>query len=948
MNSLIGHCTCFASAASSTSNSLACINRPIAAQLPSLRRIAGTQFPSQGRVSGLCFEGRNRSCHPVRCAATAAGAAPAASNGALLKIIDVELQKEAEQSYLAYAMSVIVGRALPDVRDGLKPVHRRILFAMHDLGLLPTKPYRKCARVVGEVLGKYHPHGDSSVYDALVKMAQGFSMRAPLVAGHGNFGSLDNDPPAAMRYTECRLQAVSSAVMLADLGFDTVDFAPNFDNSQDEPRVLPARVPNLLVNGSSGIAVSIATKIPPHNLREVVAGLHALIDKPDITIAELMQHIPAPDFPTGGEILASGGIREAYEHGKGSIIVRGLAFIEGVDADASTSAAAAAPKRGKKGAREKVLKPSIVITELPYQTNKADFVAKIAALVEEQKLTGISDVRDESDRDGMRVVVEVKRGSSPEVVLNNLYKQTTLQSTFPVNSVALVDGTPQTLNLKELLTHFLEFRCQVIKRRARFDLKKAQARQHIVEGLLKALTDLDKVVATVRAAKDGAAASKELQSNFGLSVEQSDAVLSMALRRLTSLEATKLNDEAKQLAQMLAQLQSLLGSQELVLDTVKRESQEIADKFADSRRTAVRMDESGQLSVEDVIPNRPSLLVFSRKGYIKRMPTDLFSVQRRGGRGVSGARMREDDTVEEVAHVMDHDTVLFFSPDGICRALKAYQIPQSSRTAAGTPLTQVLQVGKGARVASIMSLGEFSDDDFLVMLTKDGLIKRTPMKHFSNIHGSLRAIKLRPGDELTWVERCNADDSVVLASSDGMAIRFPTKQLTPQSRVAQGLKSMGLTGDARLVGMSVLPAGLSAPEASGSETDDDFAEEDAAQPPEELADSPVPSLLLVTQQGLGKRVPLDLFRTQGRGGKGLRAIKLNEGDCLSALEVVGLGENARDEEMLLTTAGGMMNRTAVSNIRRCSRTARGVSVANLQEGDTVQAITVLRSSVDDT
>ncbi|EIE20608.1 DNA gyrase, A subunit [Coccomyxa subellipsoidea C-169] len=857
-----------------------------------------------------------------------------------MKIIDVELQKEAEQSYLAYAMSVIVGRALPDVRDGLKPVHRRILFAMHDLGLLPTKPYRKCARVVGEVLGKYHPHGDSAVYEALVRMAQGFSMRAPLVAGHGNFGSLDNDPPAAMRYTECRLQAVSSAVMLADLAYDTVDFAPNFDNSQEEPRVLPARVPNLLVNGSSGIAVSIATKIPPHNLREVVAGLHALIDNPDITVAELMQHIPAPDFPTGAhwtpftQILASGGIRDAYEHGKGSITVRGRAFIEGNDA----------------GAREKVLKPSIIVTELPYQTNKADFVAKVAALVEEQKLTGISDVRDESDRDGMRVVVELSsRGGDlsgntcAQVVLNNLYKQTTLQSNFSVNSVALVNGTPQTLNLKEFLTNFLDFRCQIIKRRARFDLRKAQTRQHIVKGLLLALADLDKVVVTVRAAKDGAAASKDLQQEFGLSPEQADAVLSMALRRLTSLEAGKLREEEATLAQTLAQLQSLLGSQQLVLDTIKRESQEIADKFGDSRRTAVRMDESGQLSVEDVIPNRASLLVFSRRGYIKRMPTDLFSVQGRGGRGVSGARMREDDTVEEVAHVMDHDTVLFFSPDGICRALKAYQIPQSSRTAAGTPLTQarpLTDLGKGARVASIMSLGEFSDDDFLVMLTKNGLIKRTPMKLFANVRGSLTAIKLRPGDELMWVERCVADDSVLLASSDGTVIRFPTSQLTPQSRVAQGLKSMVLADGARLVGMSVLPAGLTAPEASGSETDEEPLDDD--DQPEELADSPVPSLLLVTENGLGKRVPLDMFRSQRRGGKGRRGIKLNDGDSLSAVEV-----HASNEEMLLTTAGGMMNRTAVSTIRRSSRMARGVNVANLQEGDSVQAITILRPNVED-
>ncbi|KAK9837232.1 hypothetical protein WJX81_000248 [Elliptochloris bilobata] len=972
------------------------------AHLPSLRAAAaGLPYGHSPLLGGMDLRSTSRGFAFQHTAAARQPAAPPGAvaggvelagggdggNGGALRVIDTELRVETEQSYLAYAMSVIVGRALPDVRDGLKPVHRRILYAMHELGLLPTRPFRKCARVVGEVLGKYHPHGDSAVYDALVRLAQNFSMRAPLVSGHGNFGSLDADPPAAMRYTECRLQAFASAVLLADLEYDTVDMAPTFDGSQEEPLVLPARVPQLLVNGTSGIAVGIATRIPPHNLREVVTGLRALIADPDISIAALMALIPAPDFPTGGEIVATSGIAAAYETGRGGITVRGRAFIEEEQAGS-----------GRRGARKVANgRPVIVITELPYQTNKAAFVADVARLVDEQKLIGISDVRDESDRDGMRVVVEVKRGSSASVVLNSLYKQTALQGRFPCNMVALVGGTPQTLTLKQFLQHFLDFRCEVIGRRARFDMAKAQRRQHLVEGLLHALSRLDAIVAAIRAAQDGPAAAAALRTDFGLSAEQAEAVLGMALRRLTSLEAGKLEAEAVVLAERITELQDLLARPERILATVDAEATELAEKFGDARRTSVcREAGEGLLTVEDVTPNTASLLVFSRRGYLKRMRADLFSPQLRGGRGVAGARLREGDGVDEVAPVMDHDTVLFFQPDGLCRSLKAHQIPEGSRTSAGTAIAQVLPgATKDTRVAAVLPLSGGTAGRYVVMLTRGGQMKKTPMAEFADSRAPKRngkaAINVADGDELVWVGACTAADSVLLAASDGMVTRFRTDdtQLRARSRTAGGVTAMRLRPGVSLVGMTILPSHV--PFSSTDSLDDEPDEDEDAElePAEALALNPEstsdhavsgngvagavgadgagepagdpvqgseirdqgeeaggPWVLLVTRAGIGKRVPVRSFPVQNRPGKGRIGIKLYPDDALAAVHVVGLLEEGAgvEEELLLGSAGGLMTRTALANVHVQRRHTKGVRLMRLAPGDSVQIAAPLRAA----
>ncbi|KAK9814470.1 hypothetical protein WJX72_006459 [[Myrmecia] bisecta] len=869
-----------------------------------------------------------RSLHPahqhmlVRGAARDA-AAQASSNGTgaaasvvVPRVVDTKLQTEAEESYLAYAMSVIVGRALPDVRDGLKPVHRRILYAMHELGMVHNKPFRKCARVVGEVLGKYHPHGDNAVYAALVRLAQDFSMRAPLIDGHGNFGSLDNDPAAAMRYTECRLRSLTSAMLLSDLESDTVAFRPNFDASQEEPTVLPARIPSLLVNGSSGIAVGIATNIPPHNLREVVAGLQALIRNPGITTAELMQHIPAPDFPTGGRILATSGIRDAYTASKGSIIMRGRAAIE--EEEASRRPGRAAKKRSSSSG-----KPVIIVTELPYQTNKATFVETIAKLVDSGVIVGVSDVRDESDRDGMRVVVEVKRGAAPEMVLNNLYKHTALQSRFSCNLVALVNGTPLSLNLKDFLVHFLDFRCHVVERRARFELAKAERRMHQVEGFLTALADLDRVVRTVRQAPDSTAAAAQLRADFSLSPEQAEGVLNMSLRRLTSLEAQKLQAEFAELQSRILDLGDLLGRRERVLQVVEAEALDVAAKYGDARRTSVEIDDDGQLVAEDVIPNQQSLILFSRRGYIKRMHADIFSLQRRGGTGKAGARLKVDDTVEEVVEVMDHDNILFFTADGIVRSIKAYEIPESSRTAVGTAITQVLPISKNDSIAAMLPVSDFAAEDYLVMLTVHGVIKKTPLSQFSDIRSSgITGMKLKAGDALMWVGKCRSTSSVLIASSNGQALHFSLDdtQLRPLGRASGGLVSMNLEQGATLVGMSILPVGPQAGAAAGAS----------------------PHVLLVTAQGLGKRTPVNEFRMLRRGAKGVRAIKLQDGDRLAALHVVGGGEGAEEEEVLMGSSQGLMSRISATSIGAYSRAAKGVRVLRLQEGDEVQTVTPLR------
>eukprot|EP00803_Ostreobium_quekettii_P010982 evm.model.scf_3691.1 EVM.evm.TU.scf_3691.1 scf_3691:6043-11733(+) len=578
---------------------------------------------------------------------------------------------------MQYAMSVIVGRALPDVRDGLKPVQRRILYAMHDLGLHSSKPYRKCARVVGEVLGKFHPHGDAAVYAALVRMAQDFSMRQLLVAGHGNFGSIDNDPAAAMRYTECRLDGLSSDMLLADLESDTVDFLPTFDGVQEEPTVLPARFPNLLVNGSAGIAVGVATKIPPHNMSEVLGALKALVHNPNITIDELMDHVPAPDFPTGGEILSTSGVREAYMTGHGTVVMRGCAHIE----ESSRS-------KGKRRMNGAGAKPCIIITELPYKVSKAELVEGFVQLVENRTLEGVADVRDESDREGIRLVVEVKRGSEPQVVLNNLYKHSRLMTQFPCNMVALVNGAPKELNLKELLVHFVEFRSGVVERRARYHLEQSRDRLHLVVGFLAAMNDLDRVIKTIRASKDNADARKNLASAHNFSQAQAEGILGMSLRRLTSMEAEKLTSEERDLSMTISDLEDLLAKPERVQQEVIREASDLERKYRTKRRTTVIEDASWQLSELDIIPNTPSILVYSSRGFLKRVKPENFVARKRGGKGVYGARMHPDDSMAEILHVMAHDSILLFSRSGIVYCLQAYQIPVSSRTAAGTAITQ--------------------------------------------------------------------------------------------------------------------------------------------------------------------------------------------------------------------------------------------------------------------
>nr|MCU0515910.1 DNA topoisomerase (ATP-hydrolyzing) subunit A [Oscillatoria sp. Prado101] len=601
------------------------------------------------------------------------------------RIIPTDLRNEMSRSYLEYAMSVIVGRALPDARDGLKPVHRRILYAMHELGLTPDRPFRKCARVVGEVLGKYHPHGDTAVYDALVRMAQDFSMRSPLIDGHGNFGSIDDDPPAAMRYTECRLKPLTSEAMLRDIDSETVDFGDNFDGSQQEPLVMPARIPQLLLNGSSGIAVGMATNIPPHNLGELVDGSIALIRNPEITDAQLMQYIPGPDFPTGGQILGVTGIREAYTSGRGSITMRGVATIETIE------------HRGRPD------REAIIITELPYQTNKAALVEKIAELVNDKRIEGIADIRDESDRDGMRIVIELKRDAYPRVVLNNLYKQTTLQANFGANMLALVNGEPQLLTIKQFLSVFLEFRIEAITRRTQYELRKAEERDHLLQGLLIALANLDAIIRLIRSATDTASARQELMENFGLSEAQADAILQMQLRRLTALEAEKIRQEHEDLQAQIADLQDILAKRERILGIIEAEATELKNKFATPRRTVIEHAE-GEIDDTDLIANEKALILLTEQGYIKRMPVSTFEAQNRGTRGKAANKMKDDDGIEHFLTCCDHDSVLFFSERGVVYCLSAYQIPTGSRTARGVPIVQMLPIPKDEKITSILSV----------------------------------------------------------------------------------------------------------------------------------------------------------------------------------------------------------------------------------------------------
>ncbi|TVQ10211.1 MAG: DNA gyrase subunit A [Leptolyngbya sp. DLM2.Bin27] len=831
------------------------------------------------------------------------------------RIVPTDLRVEMQSSYLEYAMSVIVGRALPDARDGLKPVHRRILYAMHELGLAADRPFRKCARVVGEVLGKYHPHGDTAVYDALVRMAQDFSMRVPLINGHGNFGSIDNDPPAAMRYTECRLQSLTSDSLLQDIESETVDFADNFDGSQQEPVVMPSRLPQLLLNGSSGIAVGMATNIPPHNPGELIDGVIALINNPEISTAELMEIIPGPDFPTGGQILGRSGIRDAYMTGRGSVTMRGVASMETIE------------HRGRPD------REAIIITELPYQTNKAGMIERIAEMVNERRLEGISDIRDESDRDGMRIVIELKRDAYPRVVLNNLYKQTPLQNNFGVNMLALVNGEPQLLGLKRMLEVFLEFREETIIRRTRYELRRAQEKDHILQGYLIALTNLDAIIALIRGAADTPAAKQELMDTYSLSDLQADAILQMQLRRLTALEADKIQQEHEELVAKITDLEDILARRERILEIITAELGELKAKHDSPRRTVIEMDD-GELTDISLIANEQVVILVTDQGYIKRMPVATFEAQSRATRGKAGAKIKEDDAVQHFITCYTHDYLLFFSDRGVTYALRAYQIAEGSRAARGMPIVQMLPIPKEEAITSVLAVREFTDEDYLVMLTQGGFVKKTALSAFSNIRtNGLIAISLEEGDHLKWVRLARNTDSILIGSRRGMTIHFKATddQLRPLGRPTRGVRAMSLRDGDELISMDILPsqvveAVVQAAEA-GSDSDDE----------ETTGNEGGPWILVITASGLGKRVPVAKFRLQNRAGMGLMAIKFRKrDDALAALLVVNDGD-----ELMLITNRGIIIRQRVGDISIQSRPATGVRLQRLDGEDAIAAVAVV-------
>jgi DNA gyrase subunit A len=839
---------------------------------------------------------------------------PGESDG---RIIQTDLRNEMSRSYMEYAMSVIVGRALPDARDGLKPVHRRILYAMYELGLTNDRPYRKCARVVGEVLGKYHPHGDTAVYDALVRMAQDFSMRMPLIDGHGNFGSVDNDPPAAMRYTESRLQALTTDALLEDIESETVDFIDNFDGSQQEPTVMPARIPQLLLNGSTGIAVGMATNIPPHNLTELIDGLLALIANPELEERALLAIIPGPDFPTGGQILGRRGIRETYTTGRGSVTMRGVANIETIEA---------------KGRPDR---DAVIITELPYQTNKAALIERIAELVNDKKLEGIADIRDESDRDGMRIVIELRRDAYPQVVLNNLFKLTPLQNNFNAYMLALVNGEPILLTLRKLLEVFLDFRVETIERRTRYLLRKAEERDHILLGLLIALDNLDAIIALIRSAADTASARQGLMDQFGLSEVQADAILQMQLRRLTALEADKIRLEHEDLLAKITDYQDILARRERVFGLINEELHAIRSRYNSPRRTEI-LDLEGGLDDIDLIANERSVVLLTENGYLKRMPVSEFEATSRGTRGKAGTRSQGEEAVKLFISCNDHDALLLFSDRGVVYSVPAYRVPICSRTAKGTPIVQLLPIPREEAITSLVSVSAFDDDVQLLMLTSGGYVKRTRLSAFSNIRSNgLIAISLEEGDDLRWVRLALPGDSVLIGSLKGMTIHFrlSDEELRPLGRTARGVRAMNLREGDRLVSMDVLPAEL-ADRVASSEADDVAADDDEG---DEVAASEGPWVLVASASGLGKRVPVDQFRLQKRAGMGLRCMKFRrDGDVLVGLKVLGAGE-----ELLLVSERGVIVRMQADAIPQQSRAATGVRLQRIDTGDRLAEVVLV-------
>jgi DNA gyrase subunit A len=802
------------------------------------------------------------------------------------QIKDRDIGTEMRESFMDYAMSIIVSRALPDVRDGLKPVHRRILYAMSELGMAPDKPYKKSARIVGEVIGKYHPHGDTAVYDTMVRMAQDFSMRYMLIDGHGNFGSVDGDMAAAMRYTEARMSKMALE-MLRDLNKDTVDFIPNYDGEEREPVVLPARYPNLLVNGVSGIAVGMATNIPPHNLGEVIDGVQAMIENPDITSMELMDYIHGPDFPTAGYILGRSGIRQAYQTGRGSITMRAKATIE-----------------------ENNNKARIVVNEIPYQVNKARLVEKIAELVREKRIEGITDLRDESDRNGMRIVVELRRDVNPNVVLNNLYKHTAMQSTFGVNMLAIVNNEPKLLGLREVIHHYIQHQIEVIRRRTEFDLKKAEARAHILEGLRIALDNVDAMIALIRASQTTDVARESLMERFSLSQEQAQAILDMRLQRLTGLERDKIENEYNELQRLIAEYREILANEARVLEIISEELNELRQRFSDERRTEITVGEESILD-EDLIPQEEVVVTVTHTGYIKRSPVTTYRSQRRGGKGVMGVDMKDQDFVQHLFVTNSHHHLLFFTDKGKVYRIKAYEIPELGRTARGTPVINLIQIEQGESVNAVIPVQDFEGDQYLFFGTRQGVVKKTRLDDYVNIRkGGLIAINMREDDELMEVKLTDGKQDMIMGTAYGMSIRFNESDVRAMGRSATGVKGVTLDEGDRVVGMDIIS--------------DDM------------------KVLIVTAKGYGKRTPGDEYRIQSRGGKGIKTMNVTDKNGeLSGLKVVG----DTDDLMIITTSGTLI-RMGIETISTMGRNTQGVRLIHIRDEDAVATVCVTAKSED--
>jgi len=798
------------------------------------------------------------------------------------KIIPVNIEEEMKKSYIDYSMSVIVGRALPDVRDGLKPIHRRILYAMNDLGLTPDKPYRKSATIVGEVMGHYHPHGDAAIYDAMVRLAQDFSIRYPLVDGHGNFGSIDGDPPAAMRYTEARMARIAME-MLSDINKDTVDFMPNFDESSKEPVVLPSRFPNLLVNGSSGIAVGMATNIPPHNLSEVIDGVVMMIDNPEVSVEELMSVIKGPDFPTGGIIMGYEGIRSMYKSGRGTMTVRAKTMIEPMESG----------------------KQRIVVTEIPYMVNKARLVEKIAELVRDKNIEGITDLRDESDRSGNRIVIELKRDANPNVILNQLYKHTQLQSTFGAIMLALVDGKPRILNLRDMIYYYLKHQEDVIVRRTKYDLARAEERLHILEGLRIALSFLDEVIDLIKKSKDVPTAKNGLMNRFNLTEKQAQVILDMRLQRLTALERQKVEEEYKEVSEKIAYYKKVLSDEKMVLSIIKEEILAIKEKFGDKRRTKITSKEA-DLEIEDLIAMEDVAITMTNMGYIKRLPLSTYKSQKRGGRGVTGVTTREEDFVESIFVATTHDVILFFTDQGNVYKLKAYEISEAGRTARGLAIVNLLPLKPGEKITAVIPIRDFGEARYMFFATRHGTVKKTLLSEYeSSRKTGLIAIGLKPGDELIAVRMVDRHDEVLLGTKNGMGIRFSVDDVSTMGRTAHGVKGVTLKDDDELVSAEIIKK-----------------------------DSDV---LVVTRNGFGKRIPESEFRLQKRGGVGVIIQKgIKKTGTVTAIRVV-----KDSDDVILCTASGIVMRMEASGISRMSRSTRGVTLMKLEKDDVLVSVAVI-------